>query len=167
MKKPTTAIFGKNYCCILLLALFFAGSAHAQKAISFLANVQPDSDQTFFSIKLNDQTITSAALNDMLRPGGGSTLRVTSIHGLLIDSQQAVPDAFDYAVVFIGAITPRASVRGFGAGTISVSGPTTTQINFDPGLFVNLDSDETLTLRSQIQSNQLARIEVHGFLETD
>ncbi len=162
--KTLNTFSGKRYLYILTLSLFFAASAHAQKAISFLANVQPDSDQTAFSIKVNEQTITSAELNNMLRPGGGTTLRVTSMHGLLIDPF-TIPDISDYALIFIGAITPRAAVRGFGTGTISVSGGTTTQINFDPGLFVNLNNNETLTLRSQIQSNQLARIEVHGFLE--
>lgn len=164
--KTLTAFSVKKYLYILTLSLFFTANAHAQKAISFLANVQPDSDQTAFSIKVNEQTITSAELNDMLRPGGGTTLRVTSIHGLLIDPL-TIPDVSDYALVFIGAVSRRASIRGFGAGTISVSHGNTTQVNFDPGLFVNLDNDESLTLRSQTQSNQLARIEVHGFLESD
>ncbi len=155
----------KPFLYVLLVSLaLMASNAYAQKAVSFLANVHPDTDQTFFSIKVNDQTITPAALNNMLRPGGGSVLRVTSIHGTLFDRVSA-PDPSDYALIFIGAITPRFAVRGFGAGTISISGATTTQINFAPGLYVNLNSNETLTLRSQTQSNQLAHMEVHGFLE--
>jgi len=159
------AIHPKSFLFILLVSLsLVASNAYAQKAISFLANVHPDTDQTFFNIKVNDQAIPSNTLHNMLRPGGGSVLRVTSIHGTLFGRISA-PAPTDYALIFLGAINPRFSVSGFGAGTLSVSGATTTQINFDPGLYVHLNSDQTLTLRSLIQSNQLAHIEVHGFLE--
>jgi len=160
MKKYLTKSF--NY--ILFIGFLLMGThAYADQAISFLANVAPDTSQTVFTAQLDGHQISTEQLNEMLRPGGGSVLRVTSMHGFLISS--SIPTSLDYAVIFIAALRPRDSVRGFGAGTISLNGPSTTQINFDPGLFAQLLSNESLVLRSQIQSNHLARIEVHGFLQ--
>lgn len=150
---------------LLVLALLVSGGAQAQKTVSFLANVQPDSDQTGFNVRINDQSIPTSDLNAMLRPSGGMVLRVTSLHIVLLDAL-TLPAASDYAVVFLGALSPRGSIDGFGAGTLSTSGGATRQIQFDPGLYVSLREDQVLTLRSQVQSNQVARVEVHGFLET-
>ncbi len=147
----------------LLLALLSVGHLHAAEAVSFLANVDPDSDQTVLTVQLGDQQIPTSELNDMLRPGGGSVLRITSVHGFLTGTPQ-VPSTSDYAVIFVGAIM-RGGIRGFGAGTLSLNGAGTTQINFDPGLVASLLNNEYLVIRSQSQSNHEARVEVHGFLE--
>lgn len=163
MKNYNNIHLIRSHLCALLVALFFIGTASASEAVSFLANVDPDSDQTVFTIQVGDQQISTAQLNNMLRPGGGSVLRITSVHGFLSDPN-IVPDATDYAVIFVGALS-RFGIRGFGAGTLSLNGAGTTQINFAPGLVASLLNNEVLTIRSQVQSNHEARIEVHGFLE--
>lgn len=152
-------------------ALLACGAAvqdvHAQKTISFQANVQPASDQTAFNILVNDQVITTDELNTLLRPGGGAVLRVTSIHALLLTGPVAIPDENDYAVILLGGLSRDGSISGFGAGTISANGGATGQINLNPGMYVSLRADQVLSLRSLIQSNRLARVHVHGYLETE
>lgn len=166
MKFLSTARSDTIRFCTLVLALLLASIAHGKETVSFVAVVQPHSDQTGFNLMIGNQQVPSSMLNDMLRPGGGHMLRVTSIKAHLINSQP-MPGDSDYALVFLGAVTTRPSVRGFGAGSISVSGAATAQVNFDPGLFVQLGGNESLTVRSQLQSNETAHIEVHGYLESD
>lgn len=153
----------KSLSYILFISFLLMGShVYADQTVSFLANVHPDTSETVFTVQLDGQQISTAQLNDMIRPDGGHIFNVTSMHGFLLSS--SIPTSSDYAVIFIGALKGR-SVRGFGAGTISLNGPSTTQINFDPGLFAQLLSNESLVLQSQIQSNHMARIEVHGFVK--
>lgn len=152
---------------MFVLAILTAFDAQAQKSISFQANVYPDSDQTAFDIRVDDQQISTNELNAMLQPEGGVVLRVTSIHALLLAGPVVVPDSSDYAVILFGRLKRSGSISGFGAGTISAQGGATAQINLDPGLYVTLRQDEVLTLRSLVQSNQLARVLIHGHLVKD
>ncbi|GAB4194927.1 MAG: hypothetical protein Tsb002_26940 [Wenzhouxiangellaceae bacterium] len=147
----------------LLLAAAMTSTAYAQKPISFQTIVHPNSTQSGFNIQFVDKQISTNELNMMLQPAGGMVLRVTSIHGYLTGMTD-VPNAFDYAVIYLGA-SKRGSMRQFGAGSISLNGAGTTQINFDPGLVATLLDTETLALRSLLQSNRQARIEIHGYIE--
>ncbi len=149
---------------LLLLGSSLLGASAWAQTVSFLANVDPDTSQTVFTVQIDGQQTATADLNQLLRPGGGKVLRVTSIHGFLSDGR-VPPTADDYAVIFLGALSNRNAVRGFGAGSIALDGRSTSQINFQPGLFVSLLANESLVLRSQLQSNYPARIEVHGFLK--
>ncbi len=151
---------------LLLLVCWICGTAvYASTPVSFLANIDPDSSQTIFTIQVGAEQVSSNDLNSRLRPGGGSVLRVTSIHGFLSDGLKLPADPH-YALIFLGAMQPRNAIRDFGAGTLVLTGSSTSQITFDPGLLVNLLPNESLTLRSQTQSNHAAKIEVRGFLES-
>lgn len=147
---------------ILICFALLSVPAWAQP-VSILGNVEADSFDTALTVQVRDQQVSAEDFSDMLRPGGGHVFRVTSINGFLLNGP-VPPSNDDYAVVFLGALGLRNSIRGFGAGTIALDGRGSNQVNFRPGLFVNLLANESLVLRSMVQSNQQARIEVHGFL---
>ena len=56
------------------------------------------------------------------------------------------------------------STRGWGNGGLSISGLQTTQVNYRPGLVVTLIADESLCIGNFIQSNETARVGIHGYL---
>ncbi|GEM_PF-3692420 len=164
MKQITKTANDRIHALLFVISLLFYGSVQAQEPIAFFADVIPNSDQTVFTVIVGDQQLSVPELQNLLRPGGGSVLRVTSIQALIFDPP-AAPSNSDYALVALIASSKFGDTRGFGAGTISATGGTTTQINFEPGLVIRLESSEKLTLRSFLQSNATARIELHGFLE--
>ncbi len=150
---------------LLLLVCWTWGTAiWANTPVSFLANIDPGSSQTTFTVKVGSDQITSVDLNHMLRPGGGRTLTITSIHGTLSD-ELTTPTNPDCALISLGILKQQSAIRGLGADTLVLTGDSISRIDFDPGLAVSLLPDESLALRSQAQSSHSAVIEVHGFLE--
>jgi len=133
-------------------------------AVSFFAFVDPNSTQTGFFTKIGEAQVTPQALADDIRIDGDRVLRITSIQGHLFGASLP-PVETDYALAFVGACTPRSSVRAFGNGYMAFAGPSTVQVTYRPGLVVSLYDDEVLCLRSLIQSNQKVLIEVHGYLQ--
>lgn len=132
-----------------------------EDAVSFFANVDPDSfDTTFAAIVIGTEQATAEDLNELLRPSGGMALRVTTMK-----LHNFTPVDTSYASVFLGACTPIFSTRGFGSGPLAAGGPNTIQVNFQPGLVATLNSNESLCIRSLIQSNDLAVVGIHGFLQ--
>ena len=141
----------------------FAHESDSADAVTFFAIVDPASFQMQFTATIGNSQVAPEVLADAIRPGSGRVLRITSVQGALFASP-GPPPASGYALFFVGACTPRLATRGFGNGSISVSGAATLQISYRPGLVAKLLENETLCFRSLIQSNQQATIEVHGFL---
>ena len=153
---------------VLLISFFFVADVRAEddlpgNAVTFFAIVDPDSSVTAFAAMIGESQVTSEQLADAIRPASGRVLRVTSIHGSLFDLSMA-PVAGSYALAFLGACTPRASVRGFGNGYIAFGGQDTVRVAYRPGLVASLSEKETLCFRSLSQSNQRVLLEVHGYL---
>lgn len=149
-----------------LLALGLNGQIHAQTPVTFFGTVAPNSQQIVFdSILIGAQQSTSGELNAMLQPGTDYSLRITSIYANLFTLSTTTPGEDDYARINIAEIGPGGDVRGFGNHTISLSGTGTTQVNFSPGLYADLRIRGRLGLISLIQSNQDARVTIHGFLD--
>lgn len=128
--------------------------------VSFQANVEADSFQKVFTLVIGTKQATSEELNNLLRPAGGKVLMVTSITAFHIKPTIESP----FSVIKLMAQTASGSTRGWGVGGLSVSGRKTTHVTYRPGMVVELVGDESLTIRSLIQSNELARVEVHGHL---
>ena len=164
LRKPTTT-FG-SLLIVAILSLWGATGCEANESVrpenivSFFATVSPNSYVTVFgSAMIGTEQVTSEDLNKLLRPSGGKVLIVTSITGYHITPTSNAP----FSAVSLLARKPGAS-RGWGAGGLSISGLQTTQVDYRPGLVVTLLPDESLCIASWIQSNERARVEVHGYL---
>lgn len=132
-------------------------------AVTFFSIVDPNSFETSFTATIGEAQVTPEQLAEAIRPGSGRLLRITSVHGSLFGSPQQ-PLAGSYALAFIGACTPRFSVRGFGNGYMAFGGLDTVRAAYRPGLVASLQKNEVLCFRSLLQSNQPVLMEVHGFL---
>ncbi len=140
------------------------GEIDPDNAVTFSAIVAADSFETVLTATIGETQTTPAQLADAIRNGSGHVLRITAINGHVF-SGPVPPAATDYASAFVGACTPRLSVRGFGNGPIAFGGRGTVQVNYRPGLVASLTANEVLCLRSLVQSNQRVLIEVHGYLQ--
>ena len=129
--------------------------------VSFFASVSPGSKETTFgAAMIGIQQATSEELNNLLRPEGGKALIVTSITGYHITPTKKIP----FSIVDLIGLSKKGSTRGWGNGGLSIAGPQTTQVNYRPGIVVTLMSGESLCIASFIQSNEKARVGVHGYL---
>ena len=133
-------------------------------AVTFSGIVDANSYETVFTATVGQTQVTPENLANAIRPGSGQVLRITSVHGYVFGSP-IPPAETDYALAFVGACTPRLSIRAFGNGAIAYNGRSTVQVNYRPGLVASLQSNEVLCLRSNTQSNQRVFIEVHGYLQ--
>lgn len=163
LRKPTTTL--GSLLIVAILSLWGATGCEANESVrpenivSFFATVSPSSYVTTFGLAtIGTEQVTSQDLNRLLRPSGGKVLIVTSITGYHITPTSKAP----FSVVWLSARKPEA-VRGWGAG-LSISGLQTTQVNYRPGLVVTLLPDESLCIESGTQSNEKARVVVHGYL---
>ncbi len=170
--RDTNLHFLSNSLHLVALVLFFtvtfslvkaanAQPSDVQRTVSFLANVDAGQLQSVFTVVQGTQQMTSAELNNYIRPDGGYVLRIRSIHAYLL---RGVPQPGDYAAFFLGACSDEFYTRGFGAGSLAVGGTRSEQVIFQPGIVASLSVSESLCLRSLIQSNYTARVEVHGIL---
>lgn len=164
LRKPTTTL--GSLLIVAILSLWGATGCEANESVrpenivSFFATVSPNSYVTAFGLAMiGTEQVTSEDLNELLRPSGGKVLIVTSITGYHITPTSKAP----FSVVWLLARKPKA-VRGWGGGGLSISGLQTTQVNYRPGLVVTLLPDESLCIESGTQSNDTARVQVHGYL---
>jgi len=166
LRKPTTTL--GSLLIVAILSLWGATGCEANESVrpetivSFFATVSPSSYVTTFGLAtIGTEQVTSQDLNELLRPSGGKVLIVTSITGYHITPTSKAP----FSVVWLFALTRETKAsRGWGGGGLSISGLQTTQVNYRPGLVVTLLPDESLCVRSGTQSNETARVEVHGYL---
>jgi hypothetical protein len=156
-------------CLLLLVVLLVWGAtgceynedAEPDIVVSFFATVSPDSRETTFgAAMIGTEQATSEDINELIRPAGGKVLIVTSITGYHITPSSKYP----FSVVGLIGITDEGSTRGWGNGGLSIAGLHTTHVTFKPGLAVTLTSNESLCIASFIQSNDKARVGVHGYL---
>lgn len=154
---------------LMLAILFLCGasgcvaneSIKPENIVSFFGTVSPNSkDKTFGAVVIGAEQATSEDLNKLLRPNGNKVLIVTSVTGYHITPTNKAP----FSVVAILGLRENGSTRGWGNGGLSVSGLQTTQVDYRPGIVVTLMSDESLCIASFIQSNDKARVGVHGYL---
>ena len=136
---------------------------YPSNAVTFFGTVNPDSYQTVLTVKIGEEQVSSGDFADLIRVNTNPVLRITSIQGFVFGSPNP-PTESDYALALVAACSPTFSLRGFGNADIAFSGPKTVQLNFHPGPVVSLLEGERLCLRSNTQSNQRVRIEVHGYL---
>ena len=164
---PKKFSFFSSISILFILILLSTMGCNSEKCIqtdnvvSFLANVDPDSFQKVFTVVIGTKQATPSELNNLLRPEGGKVFIVTSITSYHITPRNESP----FSVIGLLGLTESGSTRGWGAGTISVSERETTHVDYRPGIVVLLTENESLAVRSFIQSNDKARVEVHGYLK--
>lgn len=164
LRKQVTIL--SSLLMLIVLLLWATLGCNSEKCVqtnnivSFLANVSPGSNQKVFTVVIGTKQATPAELNNLLRPEGGKIFIVTSITSYHITPKIEAP----FSVIGLLAVTESESTRGWGAGSLSVTGRKTTHVTYRPGLVVELTGAESLAVRSFIQSNETARVEVHGYL---
>lgn len=154
---------------LLILAILFlwgaatcaaSESVQPENTVSFFATVSPDSKETSFgAVMIGTEQATSEDLNNLIGPEGGKMLIVTSITAYHITPTSKAP----FSVVDLMGCK-NGSTRGWGNGGLSISGMQTTHVNYRPGLVVTLIADESLCIANFIQSNEKARVGIHGYL---
>ena len=164
LRKATTILSG-----LLILAILLPCGANGyevkrsfqiENVVSFFGTVSPDSTDTDFgAIVIGTKQATSEDLNKLLRPKGRKVLIVTSITAYHITPTSKAPFSI---VALLGY--RNGSTRGWGNGGLSISRLQTTQVNYRPGLVVTLMTGESLGIRSFKQSNEKARVGIHGYL---
>ena len=150
---PVLFLFGASGLC-------FAQQDIQNEVVSFLANVNPNQKQKVFTIVIGDEQVSTEKLNNLLKPKGGKVLIVTSITAFHITPKKRK----SFSVVGLLAVSNNGATRGWGAGTLSVNEKFTTHISYHPGLIIKLMKKESLAIANYIQSNELVRVEIHGFL---
>ena len=127
--------------------------------MSYFETVYPSSFGSVGSLVVGTNQASSEDLYEAIRPEGGKVLIVTSITAFHITPTHETP----FSVISLLGVKD-GSTRGWGQGSLSVSGLQTTQVNYDPGLVVQLTKGESLSFRSLLQSNDIARVGLHGYL---
>lgn len=164
LRKQVTILSSLLVLTVLLLWATFGCNSEkcvqTNNIVSFLANVSANSYQKVFTVVIGTKQATPTELNNLLRPEGGKIFIVTSITSFHITPKIEAP----FSVIALLAVTEKGSTRGWGAGSLSVTGRNTTHVTYRPGLVVELRDVESLAVRSFIQSNETAHVEVHGYL---
>ena len=131
-----------------------------EDTISFFMTVGPDSFDTGSTARIGPDPGKVDDINAAIRPAGGKLFIVTAITAYHISPRSQDP----FSIVSLTALTDKGSTRGWGGGGISVSGQQTTHAQYWPGIVVQLVDNESLSVRSFVQSTDTVRFIVHGYL---
>ncbi len=167
--KVTQSIMVSLVCSLLALA---STNSYAESldeltkkqpvTVSFFMDVEPGT-KSFISQngQIGTKQVTISKINEQLY--NGKTLIVKSI--TVEHLSLPFPNPESYSVVALARCAIKSgSIGGFGNSSISTYGLQSNSMYYNPGLVVHLDEKHVLCVSSYIQSNEKARIFVHGIL---
>lgn len=158
---------------VVNISLFLVTTNIQAESLDELAKKQPVTVSFFMDVEPGTTSFTSSGGQIGTKQPGvskvnaelfkGKTLIVKSI--TINNRSIPFPNPDSFSDIAFGRCTKSLSFSGFGNASISTYGPQSNTVHFNPGLVAHLLNERYgLCVSSFVQSNETARVFVHGIL---